>query len=96
MCAKCPFRPDGTGYAKDHPDFPHILQSVEMGLPFYCHETVIFDPRTTMDSDGDMPEPAVQKHFEICRGGHEHRMKIWEERALVMLAEREAKKKENE
>lgn len=78
MCERCPFKPDGSGYARGHPDLPNIIRSVEIGMPFYCHETVIMDPRTTMDSD-EQPSPPVQAHFELCRGGHERRMKVWRE-----------------
>jgi len=85
MCEKCPFRPDGSGYAQDHEDFPRIVASVEMGLDFWCHETVIFDERTTMDAAGDGPEPPFQEHFEGCRGAHERRMQKWEERALTFI-----------
>ena len=75
MCARCPFKPDG--YAQDHPDLPRIVQAVELGLPFYCHETVIMDARTTFEDDE--PSPVPQSHFELCRGGHERRMKVWRE-----------------
>ncbi len=83
MCARCPFKPDGKGYAQDHPDLPNIVRSVELGLPFYCHETVIMDARTTLDVD-DEPCPVPQKHFELCRGGHERHLKVW--RAGVIKA----------
>lgn len=78
MCEKCPFRPDGSGYAVDHPDIVKIKWNVEVGLPFYCHETVIFDKRTSFKNGN--PNPTFQEHFELCRGGHEHRMKKWKER----------------
>lgn len=91
MCERCPFRPDGSGYAQDHEDFPRIVQAVELGLPFYCHETVLFDERTKMDYDCENPDPPYQEHFELCRGGHEHRMKKWEERAAAALAAKEIK-----
>jgi hypothetical protein len=94
MCARCPFRPDGTGYARDHSDFPRILATVELGVSFYCHETAIMDPRTTLDETGDAPDPQVQSHFEICRGAYEHHMKAWEKRALDIIAARKVKKKE--
>lgn len=79
MCARCPFKPDGSGYAVDHEDMPNIVQAVELGMPFYCHETVLFDERTKKDVAGD-PDPTFQAHFELCRGGHEHRMRTWETR----------------
>ena len=59
------------------------------GLPFYCHETAILDPRTTLDEEGENPDPPYQEHFELCRGGHERRMKVWEERAVAALAAQE-------
>lgn len=76
MCERCPFRPNGKGYAAGHPDLPAIVKSVELGLPFYCHETVLLDPRTKLDDEGE-PSPVPQQHFELCRGGHERRMKVW-------------------
>ena len=88
LCAKCPFRPDGSGYAADHPDFENIKQSVEMGLPFYCHETVLFDPRTKFEVGSEVEPVPNQPHFLGCRGAHEHRMRTWEERALAHLASR--------
>lgn len=63
---------------------PNIARVVELGLPFYCHETVLFDARTTMRR-GE-PSPTYQEHFELCRGGHELRMKKWEERTAAALA----------
>lgn len=85
MCERCPFRPDGSGYAQDHPDLPRIVQSVELGLPFWCHETVIMDERTVMDAEGEEPAFSPQPHFELCRGAHEHRMKTWAERVREYL-----------
>ncbi len=81
MCAKCPFRPDGSGYAQDHPELPSIVKAVEIGLPFYCHETALLDPRTKLTANGDVA--GVQDHHELCRGGHEHRMKIWRDRTVA-------------
>lgn len=72
MCENCPFRADGNGYARDHPDFPKIVQSVELGMPFFCHETVIKDERTTLTFDPlvgeEVPDPSVQPHFRSCLG----------------------------
>lgn len=82
MCKRCPFRPDGSGYAQDHPDLPNIIASVELGLPFYCHETVLFDPRTKMDVDGE-PSPTHQSHFRLCRGGWERYLEKWRERVIA-------------
>ena len=82
MCARCPFKPDGSGYAQDHPDLPNIFASVEVGGAFYCHETALLDKRTKVDANGD---PAgIQPHFELCRGGWEHYLKTW--RAKVIRA----------
>lgn len=86
MCETCPFKPDGSGYAVDHPEFPNIKTSIELGFPFYCHETVLFDPRTAKDADGN-PTQQYEPHFEECRGAWEHRMKVWRERVDV-VAER--------
>lgn len=70
MCKTCPFRPDGKGYARDHEDFPDIVQSVLLGLPFYCHQTVLMDPKTTFVGKGmnRTPMPIVQPHFKNCFG----------------------------
>lgn len=87
MCKKCPFRPDGSGYAQDHPDLPRIIRAVELGLPFYCHETALMDPRTKLDKNGD-PD-GVQSHFRICRGGWEHYLTKWRERRDAMLAKKQ-------
>ena len=84
MCERCPFKPDGTGYAQGHPDMPAIVQSVELGLPFYCHETALMDERTTKDVEGN-PDPTYQAHFELCRGGHERRMRVWEGKARKVM-----------
>lgn len=82
LCGRCPFRADGTGLARDHEDFPAILRSVELGLPFYCHQTVIFDARTTLDANDD-PSPRFQAHFELCRGAWEHHLQRWRERVIA-------------
>jgi len=72
QCANCPFRSDGQGYAQDHPDFPMIVRNVELGLPFFCHETVIMSPQTTMTFDlavgEQVPDPPIQPHFRSCLG----------------------------
>jgi len=72
MCARCPFNQAGKGYAVNHPDFPAILQSVQLGFPFYCHETVILHPDTTMSFDPSVgekvPDPPLQPHFKNCKG----------------------------
>lgn len=82
MCERCPFRPDGSGYAQDHPDLPNIIAAVEVGMAFYCHETALLDPRTKLTPTGDVA--GVQDHHEICRGAHERRMQVW--RAGVVAA----------
>lgn len=72
MCKTCPFKPDGTGYAVNHPDFPNIVTSVMVGRDFFCHQTVLFDKRTKLRFDneiGDLvPEPEIQPHFRHCMG----------------------------
>lgn len=90
MCERCPFKPDGTGYIQDHPDLPRIYRSVAMGMAFWCHETVILDSRTVMNAAKQEPVRsngvcAPQPHFELCRGGHEHRMKVWAQKVRGFL-----------
>jgi hypothetical protein len=81
MCERCPFRPDGSGYAQTHEDLPLIVRSVELGMPFYCHETALKDPRTKLNENGD-PD-GIQPHFEICRGGWERYLDKWRERVIA-------------
>jgi hypothetical protein len=85
MCARCPFRPDGTGYARDHDDFPRIEAMTGHGMPFYCHETVILDDRTVMDKEGEGPAFTPQPHFKLCRGAREHHLKVWSEKARMFF-----------
>jgi len=70
MCEKCPFQSGGKGYARGHEDFPQILQSIELGMPFFCHETVILSVETTMGIVGGVvtPVPPIQDHFRSCLG----------------------------
>lgn len=70
MCEKCPFHPSGQGFARKHEDFPDILQTIELGMPFFCHETVILDVRTKMGIvEGVVtPVPPIQDHFRSCLG----------------------------
>jgi hypothetical protein len=90
MCEKCPFRPDGSGYAQDF--LPDIKAAVEqIGAPFYCHDTALLDPRTTIDDDGK-PSPVPQPHFKQCRGAWEAQMIAWEKRADEALAKKKKKK----
>lgn len=84
MCERCPFRPDGSGYARDHVDFPRIFSNARMGLPFYCHETVLFDKRTSVDINGN-PSPDFQLHFELCSGARQEHLAAWEARAVRSL-----------
>lgn len=88
MCERCPFKPDGSGYAVDHPDFESICAAVDMRGEFYCHETVVLDERTTMDASGDMPDPPFQPHFQQCQGAWQRYIGKWEQRAEKALAER--------
>ena len=92
MCERCPFKPDGSGYAQDHPDLPRIIGNVELGLPFYCHETVLFDKRTKKTANGD-PALLHQKHYELCRGANEHWMNTWAEKVRAYLKTRNKDKK---
>lgn len=86
LCQNCPFKADGSGYARGHADFPSILRSVELGGAFYCHQTVILDPRTILD-EHDEPTPRIQPHFEQCRGAWEHYLARWRERVKQAGAE---------
>jgi hypothetical protein len=72
MCSTCPFHPNGEGYATEHEDFPKILMNIELGLPFFCHSTVLehADTRFALDvvSGESVPEPCIQPHFRSCLG----------------------------
>lgn len=80
MCERCPFKSDETGYARHHEDYPKILATVRMGMPFYCHETVLLDERTQLGADGN-PDPGIQPHFLLCQGGRQEHLKTWEAKA---------------
>lgn len=67
MCDRCPFKPDGSGHAIHHEDFPNIVEHVAMGLRFYCHDTVIMSDETTFDAEKN-PDPPFQDHFKLCKG----------------------------
>jgi hypothetical protein len=77
MCSSCPFRPDGgapkiTVSPEDMEGFKLTARTGE----FYCHETVLEDPRTKRDhrtGDSD-PKAGVQPHFKVCRGGWEYKL----------------------
>lgn len=84
MCDRCPFKPDGSGYARDHQDFPLIVGNAKRGLPFYCHETVLFDNRTKVDINGE-PSPQFQEHFQLCQGAHQEHMTAWQATARKNL-----------
>ena len=88
MCAKCPFRPDGSGYAQDHPDLPGIMWSASIGRAFYCHETALMDPRTTLDAAGN--PVGIQPHFRGCLGARGHHLNTWRENIDAEFARREA------
>lgn len=69
MCETCPFQPHGNGHGADHPDFRKggdILTRIELGLPFPCHQTALFNPGTKRDRQGN-PHPG-QSHFRHCLG----------------------------
>lgn len=80
MCERCPFKSDETGYARHHEDYQKILNTVRMGLPFYCHETVVMDERTKLDKTG-YPDPPLQPHFLLCQGARQEHLKTWEANA---------------
>jgi hypothetical protein len=67
MCESCPFKPDGTGLATKHPEFPQIVETVALMGDFYCHQTALMDERTTKNAAGD-PSPGFQPHFQQCQG----------------------------
>lgn len=79
MCASCPFRADGGGPKLCVPpeDMEAFRRQAEVG-EFYCHETVLEDPRTVVDARGDAV--GIQQHFQVCRGGWEHKRATYMER----------------
>lgn len=82
MCARCPFRPDEGGFDFEPGELAGIKASVITGRPFWCHETVLKDPRTTFDKNR-IPTPLRQPHFVLCRGGHELHMSTWRLRVIA-------------
>lgn len=70
MCASCPFNADrGAPKIKiTDDDFAAFEQQALVG-EFYCHETVLEDPRTLKDGKGDAV--GIQPHFKVCRGAWE-------------------------
>jgi hypothetical protein len=70
MCTTCPFNKDrGAPKLKiSDDDFLEFKQQAIVG-EFYCHETVLEDPRTVRDNNGDAV--GVQPHFKVCRGAWE-------------------------
>ena len=83
MCESCPFNAE-RGHPKisvSDEDFEAFSQQARTG-EFYCHETVLGDPRTACGVNGDAV--GVQPHFKVCRGG-------WELK-LAVIRDREAKR----
>ena len=75
MCSSCPFGPN-AGRPKINvcdTELESFKETARHG-EFYCHETVLEDPRTKMTSSGDAD--GVQSHFRVCRGGWELRLKF--------------------
>jgi len=73
MCASCPFNAD-RGQPKitvSDDDMAAFRQQARVG-EFYCHETVLEDPRTKRDENGDAV--GVQPHFKVCRGAWEYKL----------------------
>jgi hypothetical protein len=70
MCAACPFNKDrGAPKLKiTDDDFLEFEQQAIVG-EFYCHETVLEDPRTVCNVSGDAV--GIQPHFKVCRGAWE-------------------------
>jgi len=75
MCDSCPFRADGGAPKinvppEDMKEFRRVAEVSE----FYCHETVLKDPLTKKDAEGNAdPACGVQPHFKVCRGAWEHK-----------------------
>ena len=82
MCAGCPFRPGGGVLADQPEELARFTASVEHGAAFYCHETVIGDPRTKLDRKRN-PKPTVQPHFLLCRGAREKHLNAWRIRVVA-------------
>lgn len=76
MCASCPFNADRGAPKVIVPDadMEGFKLTAEVG-EFYCHETVLEDPRTKKDRKGD-PDLScgAQPHFKVCRGGWEYKL----------------------
>lgn len=84
-CKLCPFR-HGGGALKGQPEeLERFTASVETGAAFYCHETVILDPRTTFTGRGAdrEPSPRLQPHFKLCRGAREVHLNAWRLRVIA-------------
>ena len=75
MCSSCPFGPDAGRPKINVSDAElEIFKETARHGEFYCHETVLEDPRTKKTSSGDAD--GVQPHFRVCRGGWELRLKF--------------------
>jgi hypothetical protein len=76
MCSSCPFNADRGAPKVDVPDdeMEGFRLTAEIS-EFYCHETVLEDPRTKKGDDGD-PDVScgAQAHFKVCRGGWEYKL----------------------
>lgn len=75
MCSSCPFSPN-AGSPKlnvSAADLESFTATARQG-EFYCHETVLEDPRTKKTASGD-PVSGIQPHFRVCRGGWELKLK---------------------
>lgn len=85
MCKGCPFKDNGrlAPFLTFKPgELERIKAGVEAGAVFYCHETVILDPRTTLDSERN-PTPAIQPHFRGCRGARRLHLRVWSLRVIA-------------
>ena len=75
MCLSCPFGPNAGRPKLDiEPAELEAFKTTARLGEFYCHETVLEDPRTKRGTDGD-PDPKIQPHFQVCRGGWELKLK---------------------
>jgi len=78
MCTSCPFGPDrGRPKIEVSDEDMEAFRQTAIVSEFYCHETVLEDPRTKKNAIGDAI--GVQPHFRVCRGGWELKLKTMRE-----------------
>lgn len=75
MCVSCPFGPNaGRPKLNVSDEDLAAFKATALRGEFYCHETVLMDSRTKTGADRE-PEPRMQPHFRVCRGGWELKLK---------------------